>query len=215
MRRTVEVLIFDWDGTLFDSVGWIVENLQEAAQEVGLPVPSRAAARGVVGLSLAGALETLFPGVRAEQTQRLVDVYRRLYDREPVLALSLFEGVLMTLEALKSQGYQLAIATGKPRRGLDRALDASGGAHLFATTRCADETASKPDPLMVREILAELGAPPERALLIGDSLHDLRMAQRAGIQSIAVTTGAHDREELMTLAPLFCIDDLRLLSGIL
>lgn len=215
MRGTIEVLIFDWDGTLFDSVGWIVENLLEAAQEVGLPVPSRAAARGVVGLSLAGALETLFPGIRTEQTNHLVDVYRRLYDREPVLALGLFEGVLMTLEALKGQGYQLAIATGKPRRGLNRALDASGSAHLFATTRCADETASKPDPLMVEEILAELGAPPERALLIGDSLHDLRMAQRAGIQSIAVTTGAHDREELMTLAPLFCIDDLRLLSGIL
>ncbi len=206
MRHETDLLIFDWDGTLFDSIDWIVQCLQEAAQKTGLREPSQREARSVIGLSLKAALDTLYQGEDEATAHRLVAHYREIYHTRPLSSLGLYEGVPALLESLRSAGYQLAVATGKARSGLDAALEATGIGHLFDATRCADETASKPDPLMVYEILDELQVTKSRAIVIGDSLHDLRMADRAGVRAIAVSQGANDPAELMALSPVFCVE---------
>jgi phosphoglycolate phosphatase len=212
MRHETDLLIFDWDGTLFDSIEWIVTCLQQAARQTGLREPSQREARAVIGLSLQAALDTLYPGEDEATAHRLVAHYRDVYHTRPLSSLGLYQGVPELLTALREEGYQLAVATGKARSGLDAALDETGIRHLFDATRCADETASKPDPLMVEEILEELQVAKDRALMIGDSLHDLRMADRAGIRAIGVSQGANDHEELMSLSPVFCIAEIHELS---
>jgi phosphoglycolate phosphatase len=209
VREDTDLLIFDWDGTLFDSIDWIVSCLQQAAQKTGLPEPGIRNARSVIGLSLQSALETLYPGEDPATASRLVAHYREVYHTRPLSNLALYEGVRELLEDLKGAGYLLAIATGKARSGLEPALDITGTRHLFDATRCADETASKPDPLMLVEILEELEVPASRALMVGDSLYDLRMAQRAGMRSIGVSQGANDHEELLTLSPILCVEEIR------
>ncbi|MEY4684508.1 MAG: hypothetical protein RLZ25_967 [Pseudomonadota bacterium] len=212
MRHETDLLIFDWDGTLFDSIEWIVSCLQQAARQTGLREPSQREARAVIGLSLQAALDTLYPGEDEATAHRLVAHYRDVYHTRPLSSLGLYQGVPELLTALREEGFQLAVATGKARSGLDAALDETGIRHLFDATRCADETASKPDPLMVEEILEELQVAKDRALMIGDSLHDLRMADRAGIRAIGVSQGANDHEELMSLSPVFCIAEIHELS---
>ena len=212
MRHETDLLIFDWDGTLFDSIDWIVTCLQQAASQTGLREPSLREARSVIGLSLQAALDALYPGEDDANAQRLVAEYRKIYHTRPLSSLGLYPGVPELLASLRQAGYQLAVATGKARSGLDAALDETGTRHLFDTTRCADETASKPDPLMVEQILDELQVAKTRAIMIGDSLHDLRMAHRAGIRAIGVSQGANDHEELMTLSPVFCIAEIHELS---
>lgn len=206
MRDRYDLLVFDWDGTLFDSIGWIVECLQHAARTTGLPVPAEAAARSVIGLSLQQAMQALYPGSSDELARQLAGHYSELYHSRPTASLGLFEGVEDMLNAFREQGYQLAVATGKARAGLDHALGGTGIGGLFHATRCADETASKPHPLMVRQLLEELGVARERALLVGDSLHDLRMAHNAGVDVVAVACGANTRTELAELDPLACLE---------
>ena len=209
MRHETDLLIFDWDGTLFDSIDWIVSCLQSAALKTGLREPSQREARSVIGLSLKAALDTLYPGEDDATAHRLVSHYREVYHTRPLSSLGLYEGVPELLHSLRTAGYQLAVATGKARSGLDAALDVTGIRHFFDATRCADETASKPDPLMVEQILDELRVAKSRAIVIGDSLHDLRMAERAGVRSIGVSQGANDHEELMTLSPVFCVAEIQ------
>ncbi|MBM4202482.1 MAG: HAD-IA family hydrolase [Gammaproteobacteria bacterium] len=204
--RRFDLLIFDWDGTLLDSVDWIVMCLQNAAADSALPVPTAESARAVIGLSLDAALRTVFPDIQGEQVEPLMAAYRRHFFTRPLTAEDLFEGVEAMLGELRDEGFRLAIATGKARRGLDRALEQTGLAPYFETTRCADETASKPDPTMLHEILTVTGAAPQRTVMIGDSLHDLRMAASAGIAGIAVSTGANSRAELAALNPLTCLN---------
>jgi len=206
MKDRYDVLIFDWDGTLFDSIGWIVACLRHAARESGFAVPTESAARSVIGLSLPQAMQTLYPGSSEDMAQRLAQHYRTLYNTQTAASLGLFEGVETLLRDFRQRGYRLAVATGKARAGLDRALRETGMTDFFHATRCADETASKPHPLMIHQLLEELAAPPERALLIGDSLHDLRMAQNAGIDVVAVACGANSREELIEFGPLYCLE---------
>ncbi len=212
MRQETDLLIFDWDGTLFDSIDWIVTCLQQAARVTGLREPGQREARSVIGLSLQSALDALYPGEDEATAHRLVANYREVYHTRPLSSLGLYQGVPELLEALRLEGYRLAVATGKARSGLDAALDETGIRHLFDATRCADETASKPDPLMIEEILEELGITKSRAVMVGDSLHDLRMADRAGIRAIGVSQGANDHEELMALSPVFCIPEINQLS---
>ncbi|MFM8444003.1 MAG: HAD-IA family hydrolase [Methylococcus sp.] len=206
MKDRYDLLIFDWDGTLFDSIGWIVACLQQAARASGFAVPSDAAARSVIGLSLPQAMQTLYPGSSEDMAQRLVQHYRLLYHSPTATTLGLFEGIETLLLGFRRRGYRLAVATGKARAGLDRALRETGMNDIFHATRCADETASKPHPLMIHQLLEELAVPSARALLIGDSLHDLRMAQQAGIDAVAVACGANSRDELMELRPLHCLE---------
>ena len=206
MKDRYELLIFDWDGTLFDSIGWIVSSLQHAARESGFEVPSESAARSVIGLSLPQAMQTIYPGSTEAMAQRLVHHYREIYNTRTADALGLFMGVETMLLDFRRLGYRLAVATGKARSGLDRVLREIGMNGFFHATRCADETASKPHPLMIYQLLEELAVTGDRALLIGDSLHDLRMAQNAGIDAVAVACGANTRHELMELRPLHCLE---------
>ncbi|SEQ78798.1 phosphoglycolate phosphatase [Azotobacter beijerinckii] len=202
------LLIFDWDGTLVDSIGRIVESIRVAAAGCGLEPRSDAAIKGIIGLGLPEAIRTLYPDLR---DARLLERAGRLYS-EHYLALEsepspLYSGVAEALEAFRAAGYRLAVATGKTRRGLDRVLAGRGWQAYFDVSRCADETASKPDPRMLHEILAHCGVSPEQALMVGDSSFDLQMARQAGVGAVAVTYGAQSVEALRLHGPRLVIDD--------
>ena len=200
-----KLLIFDGDGTLADSIGRIVTAMQVAAQRSGRPERDAPAVKGIIGLGLPEAILTLYPDMTAEQViafrQHYADVYIAM-DAEPS---PLFAGVKESLEAFREQGYRLAVATGKARRGLDRVLGAHGWEDFFDITRAADETASKPDPLMLNQILAHCDVRPDQALMVGDASFDLLMARNAGIDSVAVGYGAQSMERLLTFEPRLAI----------
>ncbi|QSA95770.1 HAD family hydrolase [Methylococcus sp. EFPC2] len=206
MKQRFDLLVFDWDGTLFDSIDWIVLSLQQAARENGLPIPDPSAAKSVIGLSIAEAMYGLFPGVEASRVERLIEVYRRHYESRAMGADSLFAGVSGLLERLREAGYKLAVATGKGRDALQHALHITDTSHLFDAWRTAEETASKPRPDMLLQLMDELAVSAERTLMIGDSVHDLRMARNAGAESIGVACGANSRDELLALEPLLCLE---------
>lgn len=202
-----DLLIFDWDGTLVDSIGRIVESISIAAANCNLPALDECVIKGMIGLGLPEAIAALYPHM-ADAKQ--VEAFRRAYadhylllEAEPSV---LYPGVALALQQLREHGHLLAVATGKGRRGLDRVLEAQGWSDYFDVTRCADETASKPDPLMIHEILAHCGVRPERALMIGDSLFDLEMARRAGVDSVAVAYGAQTIEALQVCGPCLSIN---------
>lgn len=215
MKDRFDLLVFDWDGTLFDSIAWIVHCLQSAAEDCGLPRPGDSAARSVIGLGLREAMDHLFPAAPEGKAQILSQHYKRHFLAKPTTPEDLFDGVPELLDSLRDQGYRLAVATGKTRAGLDAALAATGLEDRFQITRCADETASKPDPKMLREIFAALGTSPERSVMIGDSVHDMRMAQNAGVAAIAVTCGANERHELQAFQPLACLSSTAELLNLL
>jgi phosphoglycolate phosphatase len=201
MPKQFDLLIFDWDGTLMDSAGVIVDSIQRACEDIGLAAPSDRASRQIIGLGLMQALQALLPDLPADAYPRLVERYRHHYlGRDEQIPL--FDGVADGIRDLRERGFQLAVATGKSRLGLSRALDASGLGSWFAATRCADQTHSKPHPAMVLELLDELGAESAHALVIGDTSHDLLMASNAGVASLGVTYGAHEAADLHPHAPL-------------
>lgn len=203
--RQFDLLIFDWDGTLMDSAGVIVDSIQRACEDIGLPTPSERASRQIIGLGLTQALQVLLPDLSEDAYPRLVERYRHHYlgrDAE----IPLFSGVESGIRELHESGFLLAVATGKSRLGLSRALEASGLGARFAATRCADQTHSKPHPAMVLELIDELGADPARTLVIGDTSHDLLMASNAGVASLGVTYGAHEAGDLHPHAPLVVLD---------
>ena len=206
MPTEYKLLIFDWDGTLADSIGRIVTAMQVAAQRSGHPERDEDSVKGIIGLGLPEAILTLYPEMTDAQVvdfrQHYADVYIAM-DTEPS---PLFEGVLESLEAFRAEGYRLAVATGKARRGLDRVLKAHGWEDFFDVTRAADETASKPDPLMLNQILAHCDVRPEHALMVGDATFDLQMARNAGIDSVAVGYGAQSMERLLAFEPRLAID---------
>ncbi len=199
--RQFDLIVFDWDGTLFDSTALITRSIQEACRDVGAPVPSDADASYVIGLGLADALKHVAPALDPSLYGDLAKRYRHHYIASQS-ELSLFQGSLLMLQALKARQHFLAVATGKARRGLNDALAHAELAHMFDATRTADETASKPDPMMLRELMAELGTKPGRTLMVGDTTHDLEMAKRAGTPSVAVSFGAHEPEAFVDYAPL-------------
>ena len=203
--RQFDLLIFDWDGTLMDSAGVIVDSIQRACADLAIPIPEVRAARQIIGLGLIQALKTLLPDLAEEDYPRLVERYRYHYlgrDHD----IPLFDGVESGIRNLNASGFQLAVATGKNRVGLQRAFASSGLGDAFLTTRTADQTHSKPHPAMVLEIIEELGADPARTLVIGDTGHDLLMASNAGVASLGVTYGAHEPEDLLPHSPLALID---------
>jgi phosphoglycolate phosphatase len=202
-----DLIVFDWDGTLLDSAGAIVRAIQAATLDLGLPVPDEQRARHVIGLGLADALQHAVPELRPEHYQAMVDRYRFHYlsgDHE----LSLFAGVPEMLQTLQAAGHALAVATGKSRLGLERALDHSGLRSLFQATRCADECHSKPHPQMLEELMLEFAVAPEATLMIGDTSHDLLMASNAGVAALGVTYGAHTHEHLLDHQPLACLHSI-------
>lgn len=201
MKDRYKLLIFDWDGTLIDSVGLIVRSLQDAAEKTGFDLPTDKQARSVIGLSLELAMRTLFPQASARDISRLILAYQAHYNLEPLGREALFDGVPEMLDELRSAGYKLAVATGKSRQGLDHALDSTGARSCFHATRAAGETASKPNPLMLHQILTELAVNPDQALMIGDSVHDMQMARNAQMETVGVFCGADLEEDLLVYQP--------------
>ncbi len=197
-----DLLVFDWDGTLFDSTSLIVQCIQSACRDIGVAVPSHEAAAYVIGLGLHDALKHAAPGLPPDRYPEMTERYRHHYwARKDELVL--FPGTLAMLQALKARGHRLAVATGKNRRGLDDALAHSQLEALFDATRTADETAGKPDPLMLNQLMRLFGAPPERTLMVGDTTHDLLMAVNAGTARVAVSYGAHEPASFAAHHPRF------------
>ena len=202
-----ELVVFDWDGTLVDSTHAIADAIQASAADLGLAVPTRERASHVIGLGLFEAIHYAVPEIRREQMPAFIERYRRHFLRADE-HLRAFDGIEALLAELGQAGTTLAVATGKSRAGLDRALVQTGWSRHFATTRCADEGIPKPDPWMLRDICEELGVEAGRAVMIGDTSHDLRMARAAGASAVAVTYGAHPLEELQACEPSACVDSV-------
>lgn len=197
--RTFDLIVFDWDGTLFDSTALIARCIQAACADVGAPVPSDHDASYVIGMGLVEALQHAAPDLPRERYKALGDRYRHHYfARQHEIVL--FAGTLDMLQALKARNHWLGVATGKSRRGLDEALNTVQLKGMFDATRTADETASKPDPQMLLELMSEFGVAPERTLMIGDTTHDLQLAANAGAAAIGVSYGAHDHESFAGFA---------------
>ncbi|MCH7311405.1 HAD-IA family hydrolase [Acinetobacter sp. ANC 4805] len=199
MSQNIELVIFDWDGTLFDSVGQIVASLQYAAQQFEQPLTSEAA-KSIIGLGLPEVMQILFPQVPDLQ-QDILQCYADHYVANSK-GDAWFSGVAELLADLKQQGLKLAVATGKSRKGLDRVLTQTHSHEIFDITRAASETKSKPDPLMLQEILAELDVAVECAIMVGDTSYDLEMARNLNMPRIGVSYGVHSIETLQQYQPL-------------
>ncbi|THF60871.1 HAD-IA family hydrolase [Pseudothauera rhizosphaerae] len=211
-EQRFELIVFDWDGTLLDSAGAIVAAILAACRDLGLPEPPESRARHVIGLGLADALRHAVPELPESDYPRMVERYRHHYlarDQE----LALFPGAFEMVESLAARGRMLAVATGKSRVGLNRALEHSGLGPFFHATRCADECFSKPHPAMLEQLLDELGVLRAQALMVGDTTHDLQMAKNAGVAGLAVSFGAHPRAVLEAEQPLACLDTPQALSA--
>ena len=206
MAKRYDLIVFDWDGTVMDSTAVIARSIQAASRDLDLPVPSDEVARHVIGLGLDQALSYAVPECEPHRHPDLVARYRHhFFSQENDMPL--FEGAEELIRELRDDGYYLAVATGKNRIGLDRALQNSNMAHYFHITRTADKTASKPDPTMLHEIMEELDVSATRALMVGDTTHDLQMAINAGVASLAMTHGAHPPDQLLELRPIAMLDD--------
>jgi phosphoglycolate phosphatase len=206
VRPDYKLLIFDWDGTLADSIGRIVEAMQVAAERCEMPIRDDFAIKGIIGLGLPEAIRTLYPHISPDEMMAFRERYAESYVALEAVPSPLFEDVVESLDGFRAAGYQMAVATGKSRRGLDRVLKAHGWHDYFEITRAADETASKPDPLMLHEILAHCGVEPGQALMVGDSSFDLLMARNAGMDSVAVGYGAQVLDSLREFGPRLAIE---------
>lgn len=205
MGRKFDLIVWDWDGTLADSTQIIVDSIRSASEEAALAVPDRNAAQGIIGLGLYEAIHHLFGDLPSPQLQQLVVRYKHHYAAKEN-EIPLFEGAVDAIDALRQQGCMLAVATGKGRNGLNRAIAFNGLEQHFDATRCVDECHSKPHPQMLLELMDELGVIPERTLMIGDTSFDMQMAQNAGVARVAVSYGAHPLERLLPHEPLAHFD---------
>ncbi len=208
MKKPYELIIFDWDGTLMDSLETIIYSIHEAGREAGLRPLSDKEAAHIIGLSLDQALAALWPEATETQRQAAAQAYRRAFfsDRPP--PSKPFPGARQTLQWLKDQGYRLAIATGKSRKGLEKAMSQAQFADFFEATQVGEETASKPDPTMLKQLLVEFNLAPDQALMVGDTSYDLQMAQKIAMPRVGVTYGVHDAQTLASFKPLALLDDL-------
>ncbi|MEJ2326431.1 MAG: HAD-IA family hydrolase [Chromatiaceae bacterium] len=202
------LIVFDWDGTLMDSEARIVSCIEHAFVDVGRSPPSRDQARNVIGLGLEEAMAVLWPAGSAAERRRLIESYRHRFLVGKEADSSLFPGAHEALEWLSDQGYLLAVATGKSRRGLDAAMASTGLTSRFCASRCADETFSKPHPEMLLQIMDELGVKAADTLMVGDTEYDMEMARNAGASALAVCHGVHERERLLRHRPLDCLASL-------
>jgi phosphoglycolate phosphatase len=203
-----KLVIFDWDGTLMDSVDRIVFSMQATAIALSFEPPSYDTAKQIIGLSLPKAIFTLFPNANEEQMQLLTAQYKHQYVEVNTTPTPLFKHSLELLVNLKQENKLLAVATGKARAGLQRVWQDSDTEHFFHASRCADESISKPDPDMINSLLKELNIEKHEAVMIGDTSYDLEMAQRAGVDSIGITHGVHDNKVLSQYQPRAIVDSL-------
>lgn len=203
-----KLVIFDWDGTLMDSISRIVSSIQAAAKYCQQDIPTVRQVKDTIGLSLPKVFETLFPIASEEKLTVLREQYKHQYLECNTTPALLFNDTLPLLKALSASDKLLAVATGKAREGLDRVLGETQTTDYFHASRCADETLSKPEPQMLLSLLSELNILPKQAIMIGDSSFDLEMAQAAGVDSIGITLGVHDRAVLKRYQPVSIVDSL-------
>jgi phosphoglycolate phosphatase len=203
--RAFDLLVFDWDGTLSDSLPLIVDAMSAAIADAGLEPRDGARIRDCIGLGLEEVARRLYPGLPDSGVQQLAGSYRARWREVPPASVPLVPGAAETLAALHAAGYSIAIATGKGRRGLDQALAHSGIGHFIHASRCADEAPSKPHPQMLHDLMDVFSVPPRRTLMIGDSEHDLLMARNAGTPSAALTPAGRDPGPLLEFEPLVCL----------
>ncbi|HCX34029.1 MAG TPA: HAD family hydrolase [Rhodocyclaceae bacterium] len=211
MKRRLDLVVFDWDGTLLDSTAAIVRAILSACADLGIDPPGEAAARHVIGLGLEDALAGAMPWLDPRDYPRLAERFRHHYLAQDHL-LSLYPGAERLIARLRGRGYLLGIATGKTRLGLRRALVVAGLEGRFAATRCADECRPKPHPAMLLDLMAQTGVAPARTLMVGDTTHDVKMAHHARVSALAVSYGAHSREMLAQERPLDCVDTVEALA---
>lgn len=207
-----KLIIFDWDGTLMDSQGKIVSCMQQAAQLCDVDVPSVDAVKHIIGISLLPAIKQLFgfsdtPGEQ-QKAEQVRDAYKHVFIEMDQTPSPLFDGVHTMLTHLVDEGHELAVATGKARRGLERAWSQSGTKSFFVNSRCADEAQSKPSPDMLEQLLADHSLTPDQAVMIGDTAYDMKMAKDIGMERIAVTYGVHDVALLASQQPTFTVDSV-------
>ena len=207
------LIVFDWDGTLMDSTGAIVRAAVGAIEELGWPALAPERIREIIGLGLRESWERLFPGAEDDGFEAFVTTYRSHFFAAEQQTSRLYPGIRGLVGELRERGHLLAVATGKSRRGLDRDFERTGLGSLFAATRTADESRSKPHPDMLLDLLARTGCPPEQVLMVGDTEYDLEMARRTGVDAVGVTWGAHSAERLRACRPAACLDDLRELAA--
>lgn len=204
--RPYDLLVFDWDGTIVDSISAIVECTRVTLDEMDLAHVEEATIRGAIGLGLRETIELFDPGCPEERFGRILETYRRHWVATYHRRLGAFAGIRPLLAELETAGYLLAVATAKSRAGLSRDFEATGLGPFFHASRTMDEAPSKPHPDMLESLLAELGVRPGRALMIGDTVHDLQMAANAGVPGVGVTTGSHTAEQLATAGPLAVLE---------
>lgn len=203
-----DLIVFDWDGTIMDSAAEIVGAMQQAIADLGLPERSPEAMRELIGLGLDDVLERLFPELDIRRVKALLAAYRSRYTTAPAGGGRLFPGVRETLADLRTSGRTLAVATGKSRRGLDRGFAETGLGHFFRVSRCADETAPKPAPDMLEDILLRTAVEPHRALMVGDTEFDMAMAAAAGVAAVGVACGVHDAGRLHVAGAVTVLEDV-------
>jgi phosphoglycolate phosphatase len=201
------LLIFDWDGTLSDSTSKIVTCLQKAAETAGFPVLEDHVICNIIGLGLPEAMERLYPDLNVGEKEQIRLHYVEHFLAADQIPSPFFSGVMDGLQRLRAANFTMAVATGKSRRGLDRVLDKLDMRRYFDASRCADETHSKPHPLMLEELLSEMNTAADQAIMVGDTEYDMEMAQNANIHSVAVSYGAHHIDRLKPYNPLLCTDD--------
>lgn len=209
------LIVFDWDGTLIDSTAKIVGCMQRAADDCLVPVLESAEIRNIIGLGLPEAIKTLYPDIGIELREDIRSAYSRAFLEADQVPCEFFPGVDECFARLREDGHQVALATGKSRKGLDRMLGNLGWHNRFAATRCADETASKPHPKMLLELIRELGYPGEETWMVGDTEYDLAMAKAAAVKSVGVSYGAHHPERLKKHEPVAIIDKLSELPSVI
>lgn len=208
-----ELVVFDWDGTLMDSVARIVACIRAAITDLGLPAREGDAIRNIIGLGLREAIDALYPGSDEALHRTLTERYRHHFLVADPTPSPLFAGAAETVQALADRGYFLAVATGKGRKGLDKVLRETGLGDYFHATRCADETFSKPHPQMLLELMDQLGVDPAATLMVGDTEYDMEMARNAGAAGLAVSYGVHTPERLRKHGSLGCLHDIAELTG--
>jgi len=206
MVHSKELIIFDWDGTLIDSQANIVQCFQLVIDDLKLPARSREQISNIIGLGMREALNLLFPENNSDDYEHMIDRYR--YHFFASVPSEPFSGAEQVLSSLNDAGYLLAVATGKGRNGLEKALTSTGFKQYFHVSRCADETRSKPHPQMLEEILDHTGMEVDQAIMVGDTEYDLEMARNAGISSIGVSYGVHASDRLLKHEPITIINEI-------
>ena len=213
--KSYKFIIFDWDGTLMDSAAKIIHCMQLAAERCGVAIPTPKAVGGIIGISLRPAIQTLFQITDDKQTDNLVDAYKAVFIEQDQMPSPLFPGVTDMLTALKKDGRVLAVATGKARRGLERAWANTNTEQYFSYSRTADDAESKPSADMIIQLLAESGAAPHETVMVGDTTFDMQMARDAGIDRIGVSYGVHASLHLEAFEPQAIVHDIDELKRLL